>query len=132
MNNYLEPKFNTKGQPICEICGLAYDKLLQHVSMGHGISAFDYKRRFNLNPRQGIQTAKLTTQARKRVKRNFKTVVLDNLIVKGRDTRFKKGNQHTDIEKVRMAMKKRWEAAKQQKIKTKADIVHDLISKLGR
>ena len=81
MKAYNEPRYNKKGQPICEICHVGYDKLLKHVSSCHGISAKEYKERFGYHPRKGIVSKKLRVQMRKNALNNYNKVVMGNLLL---------------------------------------------------
>lgn len=127
---YQEPKRNNKGQPICEICDVGYNKLLQHVNLSHGITAKEYKTLYNLHPRKGVQVNKLTSAMRKRVKANYNRVVLENLIVCGRNTRFDIGNTATNVEKVRIAQAKRKQEVKSKFNKERNDFVLHLAKRL--
>ncbi|SDF11430.1 hypothetical protein SAMN05421636_1128 [Pricia antarctica] len=104
---YLEHQFNKKGQPICAICAVAYDKLLLHVNKRHGLNAQEYKVRFGLNPRKGIQSRKLQKLMRKAALANYDKVIMQNLIIGGISSRFKEGNTATDIERVRETSRER-------------------------
>lgn len=128
---YETPRFNSKGQPICEICEVAYDKLLLHVNRRHDLNALEYKARFQFHPRKGIQSKKLVNKMRNAVKKNYNQVVMKNLIMGGRKTRFADGNKATDTELVRSVSRERMTAYWASKKKTKQENLSDLIKKLN-
>ena len=84
-------RYDPSGKPICEICGLSFDRLLTHVRQNHNLSARDYKLKFGLDLSKGICSMESKQKSRKAVLLNFKVCVIDNLTVKGYATRFKKG-----------------------------------------
>ena len=88
---YGEIKCDDDGKPICHICGEAYSKVLAHAWQVHEITAYDYKKEFGLDTTVGILSEDSRKIARVRNKENYDKVVVENLLVKGEDTRFVKG-----------------------------------------
>ncbi|WP_127136847.1 MucR family transcriptional regulator [Flagellimonas oceanensis] len=135
MKAYKEPLYNIKGQPVCEICHVGYDKLLKHVNSRHSISANEYKERFGYHPRKGIVSQKLHAQMRSNALKNYNKVIMGNLIIGGNNNRFKEGNQMSDLEKLselnRNRMKQKWNNIRNEKQQSKDDVLSDLIKKLS-
>ena len=127
---YNIPRFNSKGKPICEICEVAFDRLLLHVNRRHDLKAYEYKAKFNYHPRKGIQSTSLHNKMSKNAKKNYKSVIMNNLIIGGQKTRFKEGNDFTNIELVRKISKARMTAYWDSKKQTKENLVLSLIRKL--
>ncbi|MBT2163513.1 MucR family transcriptional regulator [Zobellia barbeyronii] len=128
---YKEPELNKKGQPLCEICKVGYDRLLRHVSHRHGMNAAEYKNKFGYNPRKGITSKKLALKARENALKNFNSVIMPNLIIGGIKTRFKDGNIATNKELVsingRETMNAYWEGRRE----LQEEVIATLIKKLS-
>lgn len=60
----------------------------------------EYKKEFGLNLHQGIVSKKTKAKLQKSVKSNYEKVVAENLICKGKETRFKKGSEGRTKEKL--------------------------------
>lgn len=88
------------GGIICHICGKAYNKLGCHVRQAHKMTAEEYKKEFGLCTTRGLISDKSKEKARQRNLENFDKVVADNLIKKGVDTRYKKGDKGRTKDKV--------------------------------
>lgn len=102
-----EIAYTEEGKPICHICGKGYDKLMSHVYQTHDMTARDYKIEFGLDLNQGIMSEESKEKARKTVEDNYENIVLDNLLTKGAETRFKKGHSRTKGKFVSEQSKKR-------------------------
>lgn len=124
---YNTPRHNSKGQPICEICEVAYDKLLLHVNKRHNLDALAYKTKFNFHPRKGIQSKTLHALMSKSAKKNYDKVILQNLIINGKQTRFKKGNTQTNKELVSKTSSDRMSAYWKAKKETKQEAITKMI-----
>ena len=90
-----EIAYDPKGTPICHICGKSYKKLMAHVNQVHKLTQEEYKKKFGLDLGKGIMCKSSTELARKRNKENYDTVVKQNLLEKGKETRFEEGHTRT-------------------------------------
>lgn len=90
---YGEVTYNHEGKPICHICGKAYNKVLSHAYHIHEIRAREYKEEFGLDVIKGIMSEESTELASKRNEENRELVVKENLVKKGKETRFEIGNK---------------------------------------
>lgn len=97
---YGEIAYSPDGKPICHICGKAYNKPLAHAWQIHGITEKEYKKEFGLDVTVGILSEESRALARKRVYENYDVAIAENLLKKGKNTRFKKGSQGRVKEKV--------------------------------
>lgn len=87
-----EVALDSRGYPICHICGRAYRKLATHIAQKHKMSAQDYKKEFGLNKRKGITSEQYKKKMRNHIIGNYKKVVAINLTQKGIKNRFKPGH----------------------------------------
>lgn len=83
--------YDSQRRPICHICGRAYNKLMSHARLTHGISAREYKLMFSLSLKKGIVSPDTAEVLREHVRKNYEIVVSNNLVKAGSDTRFEKG-----------------------------------------
>lgn len=90
---YGEVALNPEGKPICHICGKAFDKILAHAWQVHDINAYDYKKEFGLDVQKGIMSEESTELASTRLHENYDVAVVENLLEKGKPTRFNKGHE---------------------------------------
>lgn len=95
-----EIRYDMEGRPICHICGRAYNKLMQHARLKHGLSALEYKRSFGLNVSKGIISLRTADILRFHVEKNYEKVVEGNLLVNGVNTRFEAGYEGRTREKL--------------------------------
>jgi hypothetical protein len=128
---YDTPRLNSKEQPICEICEVAYDRLMLHVFKRHNLSAAEYKEKYNFHPRKGIQSKELSKRMSNNALKNYNSVIMKNLIIKGKATRFQKGNTATDKELVSRLNTERMQKYWTKKSKTKEDRYKELIKTLS-
>lgn len=84
--------YDPEGKPICHICGRSYKKLISHVIQQHHISQEEYKTQFGLDKSKGIMCEESTQIARQRNKEHYEKVVKENLLEKGKETRFEEGH----------------------------------------
>ena len=75
----------------CLICGQWYLKPMGHVAQRHGMSAREYKKKFGYPLKKGLVGIKLHKRFVKMGKENPSWRV--NLLIKGRDFRFKIGHK---------------------------------------
>lgn len=113
--------YDSQNRPICHICGRAYNKLMSHVRLTHGISARDYKKMFGLSLKRGIVSPETAEVLRAHVRKNYELVVSDNLLKGGSETRFEKGYEGRTKEKMSLqelnALKKRNQKNKEMRRK---------------
>ncbi|CAM3401752.1 hypothetical protein [Zobellia roscoffensis] len=128
---YNTPMFNRKGQPVCEICQVGYDRLLLHVNKRHGLTAAEYKAKFNFHPKKGIQSHWLEAKMRRIANKNYDSVIMPNLIIGGIKTRFKDGNTATDKELVSKIASKTMKAYWDGKRESQEDVIARLVKKLS-
>jgi len=97
---YGKVEYNEEGKPICEICGLAFDRLMAHVRQIHDMSAKEYKVAHGLDVGKGICSDKSRQLSRDKVFKNYDKVVAQNLLKNGQKTRFKAGDKGRTKDKV--------------------------------
>lgn len=90
---YGEVGYSPEGKPICHICGKAYDKLMIHVYQIHGMSHDEYKKEFGLDLGKGLMSEESKELARKRVFENYDVSIAENLLERGKATRFEEGHK---------------------------------------
>jgi len=79
------------GLPKCLICGKAFHRVTTHVRQVHNMTAREYKKEFGLDLIKGITSDESRIKSSEAVKRNYKTVVVGNLLQAGEKNRFKPG-----------------------------------------
>ena len=84
--------YNDQGQPICEECGLAFDRVVSHIRQAHNMDGRQYKKKYGLDLKKGICSAQSAEKSRIQNKINFDLVVTQNLIEKGENSRYVKGS----------------------------------------
>lgn len=97
-----EIKMDSEGKLICHICGRAFKKLSSHAYNGHNITAYEYKKMFELNNNAGLLIESTKEKLRKHNKNNYEVVVKENLISKGKNSRFKEGDKGRTKDKIRL------------------------------
>ena len=91
----------------CQICGLWYLRPLGHVFQRHGITAREYKQEFRYPMKRGVVGKKLHQKFAKMGKKSPSWRV--NLLIKGRDFRFKVGHKlNQAYQWVRKMLKRLW------------------------
>ena len=91
---YLDKKRqeNIEGLIQCKICDKYYKFLGPHVRQTHKITLDEYKEEFGLNKTKSLITEEIKKIKREYVKKIYPEVVENNLIKKGRKTRYIKGD----------------------------------------
>lgn len=84
-------EYNEKGQPMCEICGKYYDRVVRHVRLKHNLSEREYKSQFGFEMRKGICSKESSEKTRIKTLENYATVIAINLTEKGKKSRFNRG-----------------------------------------
>lgn len=88
-----EVHYDSRGFPICHICGRSFKKLGAHIYNKHGITRREYCKQFGLDLDRGLCSAELREHLREKNAENFSVVVEENLKLKGTPTRFTKGSK---------------------------------------
>ena len=97
-------EYDDQGRVICHICGRAYEKLSNHIIYRHKLTVKEYKKKFELNDCTGLASDLVKQKLRDKVKQNYDSVVKENLISNGKNTRYKKGCRGRTKDKVRLEM----------------------------
>ena len=84
-------EYNLDGNPICEICGKSFKRVLSHARQKHKINEKEYKLKFGLDLHKGICSKESHDLSRKRVLDNYEICIASNLVNKGCLNRFKAG-----------------------------------------
>lgn len=101
-----EVALDEQNRLICHICGRAFKKLGSHAINGHGITAYEYKKMFELNNNTGLLIESSKEKLRQNIKDNYEVVVKQNLLENGSKTRFKKGSKGRPKDMVRLQCRK--------------------------
>ena len=91
--NYGLVEKTTDGRLVCHICGKPFTKLGSHVVQKHGITSREYKEMYGLDVLKGLITDEHKQHLRTNNLRNYQKVVVENLIEKGKSTRFVLGGK---------------------------------------
>lgn len=84
-------EYDESGLPKCEICGKHFKRVLNHVRQKHDMNEREYKLKFGFDLIKGICSNASSALSRIRVLMNYDKCILNNLEVKGIDSRFVKG-----------------------------------------
>jgi hypothetical protein len=93
-------EYNEDGQPMCEICGNYFNRVIAHTRQKHHISEKEYKLQFGFNLRKGICSKESSEKSRERVFENYEQCIGKNLELLGQKSRFKVGSEGRTKEKV--------------------------------
>lgn len=93
-------EYNEDGQPMCEICGKHFERVIAHARQKHHISEREYKLQFGFNLKKGICSKQSAEKSRERVFENYDKCIGKNLELLGEKTRFKVGSLGRTKEKV--------------------------------
>lgn len=77
----------------CLICGKWYYKPAQHTYQTHHVDAYSYKKAHELDTTKGLITEETRELLRQHAKDNAPIVIDQNLIAKGKRTRFQRGDK---------------------------------------
>ena len=86
-------KYDQAGNPVCEICGKSYARLMTHVRQKHDMTAYEYKKQFGLCTTKSVMNELSRKKSRLAALRNYDKVVTENLIEGGIQTRYEKGSK---------------------------------------
>lgn len=93
-------EYNEDGQPMCEICGKHFERVIVHARQKHQISEREYKLQFGFNLKKGICSKESSEKSRERVFENYEQCIGKNLELLGQKSRFKDGSEGRTKEKV--------------------------------
>lgn len=93
-------EYNEDGEPMCEICGSHFKRVIAHARQKHHISEKEYKLQFGFNLRKGICSKESSEKSRERVFENYEQCIGKNLELLGQKSRFKVGSEGRTKEKV--------------------------------
>lgn len=93
-------EYNEDGQPMCEICGGHFNRVIAHARQKHHISEREYKLQFGFNLKKGICSKESSQKSRERVFDNYDKCIGKNLQLLGEKTRFKVGSEGRTQDKV--------------------------------
>jgi hypothetical protein len=93
-------EYNEDGQPMCEICGKHFERVIAHARQKHHISEREYKLQFGLNLKKGICSKRSSEISRERVFENYEKCIGKNLELLGQNSRFKDGSEGRTRDKV--------------------------------
>jgi hypothetical protein len=102
-------RFTDEGNPICEICGKSFKRILCHVRQKHEMTAKGYKQMFGLDTSKGICSSVSSEKTRVQTLKNYQKCIKENLLQSGVSSRFKKGSEGRIkiSEQTRIRLKKR-------------------------
>lgn len=90
-NFYGKVIYDEDDKVVCGICNKSYKKLLSHVLQTHKLTGNEYREMFGLDKGVGLIAKDTKKRLQEAVKKNYDTVITENLINKGKNTRLKKG-----------------------------------------
>lgn len=93
-------EYNEDGQPMCEICGKYFERVLAHARQKHHISEREYKLQFGFDLIKGICSERSAEKTRIKTLLNYDKVIAINLTEKGKKSRFTEGIEGRKKEKV--------------------------------
>lgn len=100
-----EVAYTPDGKVVCHICGKSFNAVLSHARQYHKISALDYKKEFGLDTTKGLLSDLTKQKHINAVNSNYDTVVIENLVNKGKETRYIKGSFGRTKDKVSLQTK---------------------------
>jgi len=80
-----------EGKIKCPMCSGYYKKICSHVVQRHNMTSKDFKAKYGYNNKKGVMTKESREIARANLFKNYEQSVIENLLIKGFDTRVKKG-----------------------------------------
>ena len=86
-------KYDDEGKLVCHICGKSYVKLMAHVAQVHGMEEKEYKRVYKLYKGKGLISTEHKKVLQKNVENHKEVVINQNLLNKGKGTRWDKGSK---------------------------------------
>jgi len=117
---------------LCEEVGIKayYHRVGSHVFYEHGMTAREYRKKFDLELKRGMLSPKLLKVYQKNNAKHSDVVVENNLIDKGKKSRFKKGQtgvgvykrSHVTLERLRKNMYKGGRKTTVKKIEIKCAV----------
>lgn len=92
-------EYDDNGNPICEICGKGFSKVISHVWQSHEMSGKEYKKEYGFDINKGIINRQLAQSLRHNVLSHYDDVIKP-LIEAGAKSRFKQGHGGRTRDKV--------------------------------
>jgi len=86
-------EYDNHGLPKCELCNKYFHRVLSHVRQKHFMNEREYKIMFGFDVKKGITSQQSKQKSKEAVLKNFDKCITDNLIVKGKISRYKKGDK---------------------------------------
>ena len=86
-------EYDELGNPMCEVCGNHYKRVVSHVRQKHDMNEREYKKAYGFDLKKGICSKESAMKSRIRVFENYDKVVEKNLIDKGKKSRFNDGHK---------------------------------------
>ena len=108
-------EYDLEGKPMCELCGLSFNRVLSHVRQKHKMDEKYYKKKFGFDLHKGICSVSSAEKTRVKTLQNYDKCISKNLVKKGDKTRFKKGDKGRTKDKV----------SEQTKLRLKANLTKD-------
>ena len=113
-------EYDDSGKPICEICGKSFNRVISHVRQKHEMSEREYKITFGFELKKGICSKESSEKSRDAVFENYENVIVENLLVRGAESRFKNGSKGRTkdmvSEQTRIKLRARLESPKMKRI----------------
>jgi len=117
-------EYDSKGNPICEICKKSFKRVLTHVRQKHDMNEREYKIKFGFDLKKGICSKESSLLSREKVMDNYDKCIGKNLLKGGEVSRFKNGDKGRTKDQVseqtRIALKKRLRTPEMQEALRKA------------
>lgn len=85
-------EYDSYGNPICELCGKSFKRVMSHVRYKHSMTAREYKTQFGFDVRRGICSEESASKSRMAVWLNYEQCIEGNLIHNGEKSRFVEGH----------------------------------------
>ncbi len=92
-------EYNSEGNPICELCGKGFRKVISHVWQHHEMTGKEYKQMFGFDSKKGIVNRELAETLRQNVLNHYDDVIIP-LIENGKKSRYKQGQEGRTKDKV--------------------------------
>lgn len=92
--------YDADGNPICEICGKSFKRVISHVRQKHDLSEREYKLQFRFDLKKGICSKESAETTRVKTLVNYDKCIAKNLMVGGEKSRFKDGSKGRNKEQV--------------------------------
>jgi hypothetical protein len=95
----------SNGKPICHVCGKSFHRLMTHARQKHDLTAYQYKKKFDLNTSKSITSEESAQKSREAVHRHPE--LIEALRINQVKTQFKVGSKGRTREQVSLQELKR-------------------------